>query len=55
MADEKKEGKKVKGQDPVLIEYTEKAQFHKKGEKATVHSMQAEKLIKKGFAKEVKE
>lgn len=44
-------GDKVKGKDPVMIEYTEKAKFHKKGDKEAVHKLTAEKLEKKGFAK----
>lgn len=45
------EEKKVKAQDPVLIEYTDKARFHKAGQLEKVHSLQAEKLIAKGVAK----
>lgn len=40
--------------DVVEIEYTEKAAYGKKGEKATVHRILAEKLVKKGVAKIVK-
>ena len=46
--------KKVKGRDDVAIEYTEASKFHKAGDKATVHRVQAEKLIAKGFAKKAK-
>ena len=42
---------KVKGREDVNIVYTEKSRFHKAGEKTTVHRLQAEKLIAKGFAK----
>lgn len=44
----------VKGREDTLIEYTEKARFHKPGEKDTVHRIQAEKLVEKGVAKIVK-
>jgi len=46
MADEKK----VKGNEPVNIVYTGASKYHKEGDKAAVHSVQAEKLIAKGFA-----
>jgi len=45
-----KEGDAVKMRDDVDIVYTDKAQFHSKGEKATVHRNQAAILINKGFA-----
>lgn len=45
-----KNEKKVIGVEPVKIEYTEKAKFHKKGDKSVVHKMQAEKLVKRGVA-----
>lgn len=45
---------KVKGRDDVKIEYTESSKFHKKGDTATVHRMQADKLVAKKFAKIVK-
>lgn len=54
MPKEDKKVEKVLGKDPVLIEYTEKAQFHQKGEKVEVHKLVAEKLIKKGFATKAK-
>lgn len=50
---EKKE-EKVKGREDVTIEYTEKSRFHKKGDKATVHRLQADKLVDKGVAKIIK-
>jgi len=42
---------KVKGVDSVTIEYTEKSKFHKKGDTASVHRIQADKLVEKEFAK----
>ena len=48
------EEKLVLGRDDVKIEYTAKSKFHKPGDKAVVHSLQADKLVKKGFAKTVK-
>lgn len=43
--------KKVFKSDKVRIEYTDKCKYHKSGDTAEVHSLLAEKLIKKGVAK----
>lgn len=48
------EGKKVMPQEYVEVEYTDKAAFGTKGQKVKVHKIQAEKLVKKGFATYVK-
>ncbi len=48
--DESKEFKVYKD-DEVTIEYTEKASFHKKGDKAKVQKYLGQKLEKKGVAK----
>lgn len=48
--DESKEFK-VKKDDQVVIEYTEKAAYHKAGDRSTVHRYLAGKLKKKGVAK----
>lgn len=45
---------KVKGNEDVKIVYTKAAGFHKEGDKAVVHRIQAEKLIAKGVAKAAK-
>lgn len=49
-----KEDVKVKGREDVKVKYTDKAVFSKEGEETTVHRIQAEKLVSKGFAKIVK-
>lgn len=48
---EKEAEKEIRIGDVVEIEYTEKAAYGKKGERATVHRILAEKLVKKGVAK----
>lgn len=45
-----KDAKKVKKDDLVEVVGTGKSKFIKKGQKVTVHSIQAEKLIKSGKA-----
>ncbi|MCL1933057.1 MAG: hypothetical protein FWF53_04490 [Candidatus Azobacteroides sp.] len=47
--------RKVKGKEPVVIEYLEGAKFNKPGTRTTVHRVQADNLIEKKAAKEVKE
>ena len=54
MAD-KKEARKVKGREPVTIEYLEGAKFHKAGNKSVVHELVAKKLVAAKKAKIVKE
>jgi hypothetical protein len=44
----------VKGKEPVQIEFLENARFHKKGDRTTVHRVQAEKFIERKIAKTVK-
>ena len=46
-----KEERKVKGNDPVTIEWLGKSKFHKAGSKSVVHRIQAEKFVKSGKAK----
>ena len=55
MAKTASEEKKVKGNDPVTIEWTAKCKFHKAGTKSTIHKEQADKFVKSGKAKLVKE
>lgn len=45
------EEKATKPNDPVTIEYTAKAAYHKDGKQETVHRVLAEKFVKKGIAK----
>jgi len=47
--------RKVKGKEPVVIEYIEGAKFNKPGTRTTVHRVQADNLIEKKVAKEVKD
>ena len=37
--------------EDVVVEYTDKAFFHTKGDKEAVHRLLAEKLVAKGVAK----
>ena len=45
---------KVKKGDVVTVEFNGKSAYHKAGDQAIVHSLQAAKLVKKGVAKIVK-
>ena len=47
--------RKVKGKEPVLVEYLDGAKFNKPGTRTTMHRNQADKLIEKKIAKEVKD
>jgi hypothetical protein len=55
MAQEKENAKKqaetVMPHEDVVVEYTDKAFFHTKGDKEAVHRLLAEKLVAKGVAK----
>lgn len=42
---------KIDPKDAVTIEYTDKAAYHKAGDRATIHRYLAGKLEKKGIAK----
>jgi hypothetical protein len=46
-----KEEVKVKGSEPVKIEYLKGSKFHKQGDISTVHRVQAEKLQAKKIVK----
>jgi hypothetical protein len=45
---------KVKGNDPVIVEWLKNTPYHKKGKRSTVHSEQAKKFEARGLAKIVK-
>lgn len=45
---------KVKKGDVVTVEFNGKSAYHKDGDRAIVHRLQAEKLVKKRVAKIVK-
>ena len=45
---------KVKKGDVVTVEFNDKSAYHKPGDKAIVHRLQAAKLVKKRVAKIVK-
>lgn len=55
MAQEKEKAKTqaetVMPHENVVVEYTDKAFFHTKGDKEVVHRLLAEKLVAKGVAK----
>lgn len=52
MTREKQEAEKtILPQDDVVIEYTDKAQYHPPGDTEKVHSYLAEQFVKKGIAK----
>jgi hypothetical protein len=42
---------KVKGNDPVVIEWLKDTPYHKKGKRSTVHSEQAKKFVARKLAK----
>lgn len=44
----------VKPREDVLVEWTAKANHHKKGAQSTVHRIQAERFVKQGIATIVK-
>lgn len=48
---EKEQDRTILPQDDVLVEYTDKAQYHPAGHKERVHSLLAEKFVKRGVAK----
>lgn len=52
MTREKQEAEKtILPQDDVVIEYTDKAQYHPPGDTEKVHRYLAEQFVKKGIAK----
>ena len=54
-AEKEKSAVKVKGRDPVTIEWLKDgSKFHKEGTKSVVHKLQAQKFVKAGKAKIVK-
>jgi hypothetical protein len=42
---------KVKGNDPVVIEWLKDTQYHRKGKQSTVHSEHAKDFVKRKLAK----
>ena len=48
------EVRKVKGREPVTVEYLEGVKFHKVGDKSIVHALVADKLVAAKKAKIVK-
>lgn len=49
--EEQEAEKTILPQDDVVIEYTDKAQYHQAGDTEKVHRYLAEQFVKKGIAK----
>lgn len=49
------EGVEVKSGDLVLVEWTATSRYHNKGDESVLHKIAAEKMIKSGKAKKVKD